>query len=56
MELKTFLKSTEAIIVFVGLFLTLTYGRAWAIATAVAYLLINVPSLVTWIKKKLNIK
>lgn len=55
MELKTFLKSTEAIIVFVGLFLTVTFGKFWALATAIAYLLINAPNLVSWIKKKLNI-
>ena len=50
MELKTFLKSTEAIIVLSGLFLTLTFGRAWAIATAAAYILVNVPNLRNWLK------
>jgi len=50
MELKTFLKSTEAIVVLAGLFLTVTYGWFWGIITAVAYVLLNVPSLVTTIK------
>lgn len=55
MKLKTFLKSTEAIIVFGGLFLTVTMGRFWAYATAIAYLLVNVPSLWNWIKARLGI-
>lgn len=52
MELKTFFKSTEAIIVLLGLFLTVTLGKFWAIATAVAYVFINLPQLWTWIKSK----
>jgi hypothetical protein len=49
---KTFLKSTEALIVFGGLFLTLTLGKFWAIATAAAYLLVNAPNLWQWIKER----
>jgi hypothetical protein len=45
MELKTFLKTTEALVVLIGLFLTLTLGKFWAIATALAYVLLNVPNL-----------
>lgn len=52
MELKTFLKSTEAIVVLVGLFLTLTLGKLFAILTAIVYVLLNVPDLWTWIKSK----
>lgn len=54
MELKTFFKSTEAIIVFSGLALTVIHGRFWAIATAIAYFLVNVPNAVSWIKSKLK--
>ena len=50
MELSTFLKSTEAIVVLVGLFLTVTVGWFWGIITAAAYVLLNVPSLVATIK------
>jgi len=49
---KTFLKSTEALIVFGGLFLTLTLGKFFAIATAAAYLLVNAPNLWQWIKDR----
>ena len=47
---KNFLKSTEAIVVFGGLFMTLSFGNFWAVATAVAYLLLNAPNLWAWIK------
>ena len=55
MKLKELIKTTEAIVVFGGLFLTLTFGRAFAIATAVAYVVVNVPNIKNWIKGKLGI-
>lgn len=57
MDLKTFLKTTEAIVVLIGIFLTLSLGKFWAIATAVAYIFLNVPNLWNtvsqWINRKL---
>lgn len=50
MELKNFLKTTEAIIVLGGLFLTVTFGGFWAFATAGAYVFINVPNLWNTVK------
>lgn len=51
MKLKDLIKTTEGAVVLGGLFLTVTGGKFWAIATAVAYILINVPSLVSKIKE-----
>ena len=48
--MKTFFKSTEAIVVLVGLALTIIYGKFWGIATGIVYVLLNVPNLVTTIK------
>ena len=50
MELKTFFKSTEAIIVLTGLALTVIHGKFWAFATAIAYIVVNVPNIYTTIK------
>ena len=50
MEIKDFLKTTEAIVVLAGLFLTITLGKFWAIATAVTYVVLNVPK--AWSKIK----
>jgi hypothetical protein len=50
MTLKDLLKTTEGAVVLIGLFLTVIGGKFWAIITAVAYILINVPSLITKIK------
>jgi hypothetical protein len=50
MELKDFLKTTEALVVLLGLFLAVVLGKFWAIATAIVYVLINVPKL--WDKLK----
>lgn len=55
MTLKEFLKTTEAIVVLIGLGLTVSLGKFWAIATGVAYVLLNVPSIITWVRGKLNI-
>lgn len=51
MELKDLLKTTEGAIVLIGLVLTVIGGKFWAIATGVAYILINVPSLLKKIKQ-----
>lgn len=50
MEFKDFYKSTEAIIVLSGLFLTILFGRFFAYATAIAYVLLNLPRLWDFIK------
>jgi len=50
MTLKDLLKTTEGLIVLIGLFLTVVSGKFWAFVTALAYVLINVPSLITKIK------
>ena len=52
MDFKDFIKTTEAIVVLGGLFLTVTLGKVFAIATAVVYVLINVPKAWNWIKSK----
>ena len=52
MDFKDFIKTTEALVVLIGLFLTLTLGKFWAIATAVTYVLLNVPKAWNWLKSK----
>ena len=52
MDFKDFFKTTEAIVVLLGLFLTVTLGKFWAIATGVVYVLLNVPKAWNWIKGK----
>ena len=51
MELKNLIKTTEGAVVLIGLFLTVTGGKFWGIATAIAYILINVPTLLRKIKE-----
>lgn len=52
--IKTLLKTTEAIVVFSGLALTVispVFGpKIWAGITAVAYLLVNVPGIIDKVK------
>ena len=43
MEFKDFYKSTETIVVLGGLFLTVVFGKFYAYATAIAYILLNLP-------------
>jgi len=50
MEFKDFYKSTETIVVLGGLFLTILFGRFFAYATAIAYVLLNLPRLWDFIK------
>ncbi|WP_185956488.1 hypothetical protein [Changchengzhania lutea] len=52
MKLEDFFKTTEAIVVLLGLFLTVVLGKFWAFATAITYILLNVPSLWKWLKDK----
>ena len=51
MTLKDLIKTTEGLGVLIGLFLTVIGGKFWAVATAITYILINVPSLVSKIKE-----
>lgn len=50
MTLKDLFKTTEGLVVLIGLFLTVVNGKFWAIATAITYVLLNVPSLVAKIQ------
>lgn len=50
MTLKDFLKTTEALVVLLGLFFTFVYSKLFAIPTACIYILINVPNI--WNKIK----
>lgn len=54
MDWKDFIKTTEAIVVLGGVFLTLTLGKLFAVLTAGAYILLNVPKAWGWLKSKLN--
>ena len=54
MTLKDLIKTTEGLVVLIGLFLTVVSGKFWAIATAITYILINVPSLVNKIKQLIH--
>jgi len=54
MTLKDLLKTTEGLVILIGLFLTVASGKFWAIATAVTYIFLNVPSLVSKIKEWYN--
>ena len=51
MTLKDLFKTTEGLVVLIGLFLTVVSGKFWAIATAITYVLLNVPSLVVKIQE-----
>lgn len=51
MTLKDLFKTTEGLVVLIGLFLTVINGKFWAIVTAILYILLNVPSLVVKIKQ-----
>lgn len=51
MEFKDFYKSTEAIVVIGGLFLTVTLGKLFAYITVATYILLNLPKAWLWVKK-----
>ena len=54
MDFKDFIKTTEALVVLIGLLLTIVYGDFLAFVTAIIYILINVPSIWKWIKDRKN--
>ena len=45
MTLSDLIKTTEGAVVLGGLLATVLFGKVFAIATAIGYLLINLPSL-----------
>lgn len=59
-SIKTLIKTTEGAIVLGGLALTVispVFGpKFWAVATAIAYVLVNVPGIITKIKEWYNSK
>ena len=57
MEFKDLLKTTEGLVVLGGLFATVVFGKLFAWITGIAYVALNVPKVLTWIKDKYkNIK
>lgn len=58
MKFKDLIKTTEGIFVLGGLFLTLFSPifspKFWAVATGVAYVLINVPEIINKLKNWYN--
>ena len=52
MEFKDLLKTTEGAVVLGGLFATVILGKLFAWITAIAYVALNVPKVLTWIKDK----
>lgn len=48
--MKNFLKSSEAITIFLGILLTFIYGRFWLIPMGIAYVLLNVPNAISALK------
>jgi len=52
MEFKDLLKTTEGAIVLGGLTATVVLGKLFAWITAIAYVALNVPKVLTWIKDK----
>lgn len=43
MDFKDLIKTTEGLVVLGGLFLTVVFGKFYAYATAIAYILLNLP-------------
>lgn len=54
--MKDLLKTTEGLVVIIGLLLAIFLGRFWAIATLVTYILLNVPKYLNKIKELLGDK
>jgi len=54
MEFKDLLKTTEGAVVLGGLFATVVLGKMFAWITAIAYVALNVPKVLSWIKEKYN--
>ena len=54
MEFKDLLKTTEGAVVLGGLTATVIFGKLFAWITAIAYVALNVPKVLAWIKNKYN--
>lgn len=54
MKFKDLIKTTEGLVVLGGLVATVVIGKLFAWLTAAAYIVINVPNILTWIKNKYN--
>jgi hypothetical protein len=52
MEFKDLLKTTEGAVVLGGLTATVIFGKLFAWITAIAYVALNVPKVLAWIKDK----
>ena len=52
MEFKDLVKTTEGAVVLGGLFATVILGKLFAWITGIAYVALNVPKVLTWIKSK----
>ena len=52
MEFKDLLKTTEGAVVLGGLTATVVFGKLFAWITAIAYIALNVPKVLAWIKDK----
>jgi len=52
MEFKDLLKTTEGAVVLGGLTATVIFGKLFAWITAIAYIALNVPKVLAWIKDK----
>jgi hypothetical protein len=55
MDFKDFIKTTEALVVLIGLFLVISIGKFFAYITAIVYIILNVPALWVWIRDKFNL-
>ncbi len=49
--MKDLIKTTEGAIVIGGLVATVLFGKVVAIVTGVAYVAVNVPNFLAWLKK-----
>lgn len=54
MEFKDLIKTTEGAVVLGGLFATVIFGKLFAWITGIAYVALNVPKVLAWIKEKYN--
>ena len=52
MEFKDLIKTTEGAVVLGGLTATVVFGKLFAWITAIAYVALNVPKVLAWIKDK----